>query len=263
MYLQKILQRRRCDGRYDHPPELDEMLSRAASLPAPRDFKAALTGDFPAIIAEFKRASPSKGVLNPDLNPERQARAYQAGGAAAISVLTDSDNFQGSLDDLTRVRRACRLPVLRKDFLLEPWEVAEARLAEADAVLLIVAALSEDRLAEMLELAHRLGMQALVEIHDEAELETAVRVKAPIIGINNRDLQTFKVDLGTSSRLAAQLPPDTLKVSESGLSTAADLKGLEGLVDAFLIGESLVKSPEPTALLRDLRSISTETKVDR
>lgn len=255
MYLERILNHRRGGHRYgDSAAQLRHWRERAADGPAPRDFAAALAqGTFPTIIAEIKRASPSKGPLRPELDPAQLARAYEAGGAAALSVLTEEEYFRGSLDDLVAARRACGLPVLRKDFLLEPWEVYEARAHGADAVLLIAAALETPRLAEMQALAHELGMAALVEVHDEKELHDVLTVEPRIVGINNRNLKTFEVDLQTTTRLVAAFPKGVLSVSESGFAQAADLAGFENLVDAFLIGESLVTSQDSESALRRLK----------
>lgn len=256
MYLERILNHRRGGHRYgDSAAQLRRWRERAADGPAPRDFAKALAqGTFPTIIAEIKRASPSKGPLRPDLDPAQLARAYEAGGAAALSVLTEEEYFRGSLDDLVAARNACVLPVLRKDFLLEPWEVYEARAHGADAVLLIAAALETPRLAEMQALAHELGMAALIEVHDEKELRDVLTVEPRIVGINNRNLNTFEVDLHTTTRLVAALPQGVLSVSESGFGGVADLAGFENLVDAFLIGESLVTSQDSESALRRLKN---------
>ncbi|MCA9795572.1 MAG: indole-3-glycerol phosphate synthase TrpC [Candidatus Eremiobacteraeota bacterium] len=228
---------------------------RAGDAPPPRDFHRALAeGAFPTVIAEIKRASPSKGPLRPDLDPAQLARAYEAGGAAALSILTEEEHFRGSLDDLVAGRAACSLPVLRKDFLLEPWEVYEARAHGADAVLLIAAALEIQKLGEMQSLAHQLGMAALVEVHDEKELAEVLTVEPRIVGINNRNLKTFEVDLQTTTRLVAALPKGVLSVSESGFTAPADLAGFKNSVDAFLIGESLVTSQDSESALRRLKN---------
>ncbi|HXE72570.1 MAG TPA: indole-3-glycerol phosphate synthase TrpC [Candidatus Nitrosotenuis sp.] len=255
MYLQKILETRRSSPSFRQGRQrLDVLRTQALSAPPPRDFLAALRGPRLRVIAEIKRASPSRGPLCADLDPAERARAYEQGGAAALSVLTEPHYFQGSLDDLRRARAACSLPVLRKDFLLEPWEIYESRAAGADAILLIAAALAPEGLGEMLELARNLGMEALVEVHDEEELR-AVLPKGPrIIGINNRDLATFQVDLETTRRLAPGIPPGVVRVSESGISSAQDVERL-GAVDAVLVGEALVGARDPRPLLTRLTAL--------
>ena len=208
------------------------------------------------MIAEVKRASPSKGLLAPDFDPLKLSRAYVQGGAGAISVITDEPFFQGSLEYLAAIRSAVDLPLLRKDFILDPVQIEEARGFGADAVLLIVAALSPEDLRELLAYTHRLGLAALVEVHNQEELETAVSVGAEIIGINNRNLHTFEVSVETTLRLLPHIPKDRIVVSESGLSEAGTLKRLsEAGVEAVLIGEALVKSPDPAALLQNWRTV--------
>jgi indole-3-glycerol phosphate synthase len=218
-----------------------------------RGFRAALRAKSPAIIAEIKKASPSRGVLIEDFRPADLARQYEKGGAAALSVLTDRDFFQGSLENLKTVRAACSLPVIRKDFTIAEYHVFEAAAACADAILLIVAILDEAQLRGFRELAESLGMDALVEVHDAAELETARRSGAGMIGVNNRDLRTFQVSLDVSKSLAPAIPADVVKVSESGIFTFDDIHSLRAAgFDAFLIGEHLVKSADPTAALQQL-----------
>ena len=221
--------------------------------PARRDFAAALRHSRPAVIAEIKKASPSRGVLMEDFRPAELAASYEAGGAAALSVLTDRDFFQGSLLDLGAARAATQLPVIRKDFTVSEYQILEAAAHGADAILLIVAILDESRLRAFRELARELGMAALVEVHDAVELATAVASGAAIIGVNNRDLRTFQVSLETSLSLAAAMPAGVTKVSESGIFGAADVHRLMAAgFDAFLVGEHLVKSASPSAALRDL-----------
>ena len=218
-----------------------------------RDFAAALSAKRPAIISEIKKASPSKGLLAPDFRPADLARQYEEGGAAAISVLTDRQFFQGSLDDLRVVRAACGLPVIRKDFTLTDYHVLEAAAAGADAILLIVAILDDEALLSLREVAESFGMAVLVEAHNEQELDRAVRSGARIIGVNNRDLNTFQVSLETSERLSKQIPAGVIKVSESGIFNADDIQRLMGAgYDAFLVGEHLVKSGDATKALREL-----------
>jgi indole-3-glycerol phosphate synthase len=218
-----------------------------------RDFAAALRSKQPAIISEIKKASPSRGVLIEDFRPAELAKQYEQGGAAALSVLTDRDFFQGSLADLQAARAACNLPVIRKDFTTSEYHVLEAAAAGADAILLIVAILDEQQLRGFRELAASFGMAALVEVHDAAELETAQRSGARIVGVNNRDLRTFKVSLDVSIGLAPNIPPDVIRVSESGIFTSADVRTLMAVgYDAFLVGEHLVKSADPVAALQAL-----------
>ena len=218
-----------------------------------RDFGAALRKRRPAVISEIKKASPSRGILMEDFRPAELAVQYEQGGAAALSVLTDRDFFKGSLDDLRAARAACGLPVLRKDFTIAEYNVLEAAAAGADAVLLIAAILDEAQLRGFRELAAEFAMAALVEVHDQAELEKALRSEAQIIGVNNRDLRTFQVSLEVSARLAAAIPAEVIKVSESGIFSAADVRGLMAHgYDVFLVGEHLVKSADPAQALREL-----------
>jgi indole-3-glycerol phosphate synthase len=206
-----------------------------------------------AIIAEVKKASPSKGVIRADFEPLALAQTYAANGAAAISVLTERKFFQGSLDYLRLIREHVRLPLLRKDFLFDPYQVYEARAYGASAVLLIVAILSDGQLAELGTLARTLGLDCLVEVHDEAELERALAYGVQLLGINNRDLRTFRTTLATSERLMRLIPPGVTVVSESGLSRSEQLSRLESLgVRAFLIGETFMAAPDPGVPLRAL-----------
>lgn len=218
-----------------------------------RDFRVALASRTPAIIAEIKKASPSKGVLADDFNPVRMACAYQRGGAAALSVLTDGDFFQGSLQDLERARIAVTLPVLRKDFTIAPEHVLEAAAHGADAILLIAAILSERQLREYREAAARYGMAALVEVHNRRELQAAIGAGSEIIGVNNRDLTTFSVSLETSLRLAEWMPDGVVRVTESGIHDARDIARLRSAgYTAFLVGEHLMKAGDPAAALEKL-----------
>ena len=218
---------------------LKEMI---AGAPPVRDFGAALVRG--GIIAEVKRRSPSRGVLREDFDPIRIAREYEGHGAAAISVLTDETFFGGSDADLTSVRRAVSLPVLRKEFIIDPWQVHEARAIGADALLLIAAILTEKQLREYRELAASLDMAALVEVHDREELERALASGAGIVGINNRNLQTFVTDIRTSLELAPLIPADRIIVSESGIRTRAEIETLlKAGIRAFLVGETLIASP--------------------
>jgi indole-3-glycerol phosphate synthase len=221
--------------------------------PARRGFRKALASRAPAIIAEIKKASPSAGLISENFDPAAIAAGYQQGGAAALSVLTDKQFFQGSLDDLVRARVATHLPVLRKDFTLDRYHLLQASAEGADAVLLIVAALDDEELKTLLAEARELELDALVEVHDENELDRALAVGADLIGVNNRNLKTLEVSLDTSLRLAKRLPPETLAVSESGIRTPADIRRLMAAgYQAFLIGESLMKQGDPGAALAQL-----------
>lgn len=240
----ELSSRRPCREEYEQRAE--------ASARDRRDFRAALRAA-PAIIAEIKRASPSKGVIAAAFDPPSTARAYEQGGAAALSVLTDSAFFQGSLEDLEHARRAVNLPVLRKDFTIDDLDVIEAAAHGADAILLIAAILSVEEMRRFRELAARFGIASLVEVHDEEELRHAVDSGADIIGVNNRDLRTFEVRIETSLGLADRIPSNAVKVSESGISWAEDVRKLRAAgFDAFLVGEHLMKSPDPARALRAL-----------
>lgn len=231
---------------------LRELQSLIADAPAARAFRAALqrrrsAGEF-GLIAEIKKASPSKGVIRKDFDPAALARAYRSGGAACLSVLTDAPSFQGSLTHLETVRAACDLPLLRKDFMLDPYQVFEARAHGADCILIILAMVSDDVGRALLDATEDSGLDVLVEVHDGLELDRALALNAKMIGVNNRDLQTFRTDLNSTLRLAAHVPGNVLLVAESGLSTRADLEGLAEVgVTTFLIGESLMRQQDVAA----------------
>jgi indole-3-glycerol phosphate synthase len=230
----------------------DVLEQRVAAADPPRGFASALAGEEVAVIAEIKRASPAAGPLNPDLNAARLAKAYAEGGAAAISVLTEPDHFQGSLEDL-EAGRAAGLPVLRKDFVLDELQVLESRAVGADAVLLIVKAVG-DELSGLVAVTETLGMDPLVEVHDAAELERAVDAGATLIGVNHRDLDTFEVDPDRTAKLAGLVPSGSVLVALSGVSDRAGVEALaEAGVDAVLVGESLVRAADAAAKLRALR----------
>ena len=240
-----------------------ELLDRKQGLEAPaeaslagrRNFAAALQSAPVAVIAEIKKASPSKGVLAGEFDPASFAQAYQRGGAAALSVLTDREHFQGSLEHLAQARAATALPVLRKDFTIDEYQIVEAAAHGADAILLIAAVLDSDRLRLLRYRAEQYGLSVLVEVHDEDELAQALDSGAGIIGVNNRDLRTFQVDLATSLRLAPRIPAGIVKVAESGIHSAADIVTLrQAGFQAFLVGEHLMRSAHPEHALRDLLS---------
>ncbi|HEX9186680.1 MAG TPA: indole-3-glycerol phosphate synthase TrpC [Vicinamibacteria bacterium] len=222
--------------------------------PVARPFAAALTRPGRVnVIAEHKRRSPSRGAIREDLAPADVARAYETKGAAALSVLTDAPFFGGRMEHLVEARSACSLPVLRKDFVVDPWQVWEARAAGADAVLLIVAALGDAELRDLLAVAGEAGVDALVEVHDRAEIRRALAARARIVGVNNRDLRTLAVSLDTSLALAPAIPDDVVAVAESGIRTGADVRRLrEAGFDAFLVGEHLMAAPDPGEALSRL-----------
>jgi indole-3-glycerol phosphate synthase len=236
---------------------LTELKARVNDLPPPRPFEAALrqraAHDASAVIAEIKRASPSAGVIRADFDPAAHAASYASGGATALSVLTDQPYFQGHDQHLLQARQACPLPVLRKDFIVDPWQVWQTRAMGADGLLLIVAALDDGALAELSALGEALGLGVLVEVHDQQELDRALAIPGRLLGINNRDLRRFETDLATTERLAPQVPADRLVVAESGLRTPADIERLRRAgVGCFLIGESLMRHTDPGQALQDL-----------
>lgn len=262
MILDKIVAQKRievAERKVSQP--LADLQARSNALPA-RDFAAALAQPGVGLIGELKKASPSKGLLRTDFAPVALAEVYAANGARAMSILTDEPFFQGSLAYLQAVRQAEAdetlgpLPLLRKDFVIDPYQVWEARAWGADAILLIVAILDDRELTELRELAEGLGMTALVEVHDEVETRRAVATGARVVGVNNRDLRDFTVDIHTTLRLRPLVPTDTILVAESGIHTAADVAMLErGGVDAILVGEALMTAPDMAAKVRELSGI--------
>jgi indole-3-glycerol phosphate synthase len=236
---------------------VDELRARATAAGTPRDFVGAIAqrvhAGRAAVIAEIKKASPSKGLLRADFQPAQIAASYERGGAACLSVLTDVDFFQGADEYLQQARAACRLPVLRKDFTIDPYQVYEARVLGADAILLIVAALSDGQLQELAGLARQLGLGVLVEVHDAAELARALILDVPLIGINNRNLRTFETTLDTTLGLLPAIPAGRIVVTESGIHTPADVARMRAAgVQAFLVGEAFMKAPDPGARLQEL-----------
>jgi indole-3-glycerol phosphate synthase len=232
------------------PTDLEKMI---AGMPPPRDFAKAIGGGDCAIIAEVKRRSPSRGLLRVDFDRVRIAREYESHGAAAISVLTDATFFGGSDADLSAVKEAVTLPVLRKEFIIDPYQICEARAIGADAVLLIAAILGDHQLRAYRELAESLGMAALIEVHDREELAAALSCGALIIGINNRNLKTFVTDIGTSAELAPLIPQDRIVIAESGIRTRGEIETLlQAGIRAFLIGETLIAAPEIGPKLKEL-----------
>lgn len=255
MFLDKIIAEKLEElGQKQKGIPLSELRAVIKGKPLPLDLAAALGGDSLRLIAEVKRASPSRGVLRPDLDPVRLAKTYAQCGAAAISVLTESRYFRGSGEDLEAIRRKLPdIPLLRKDFILKPYQVFESRAWGADALLLILAILDDGELEKLLSLSHELGMQCLVEVHNEEELKRALKHNAKIIGINNRDLDTMAVDINVTRRLRPLIPSDRLVVSESGIKGREDVQRLrESGVNAVLIGEALVTANDVAAKLKEL-----------
>ena len=236
---------------------LQEQSERAREASAVRGFvnhiNQAIAAGQPAVIAEIKKASPSKGVMRENFQPAEIAVSFEQGGACCLSVLTDIDFFQGSDAYLQQARQACSLPVLRKDFIIDPYQVYEARAIGADCILLIVAALGDAQLKELANLATHLGMDVLVEVHDAEELERSLLLNLPLVGINNRDLRTFKTTLDTTLSLLPHIPKDRIVVTESGIHTPADVKEMQAHhVNAFLVGEAFMKAEQPGEKLREL-----------
>lgn len=232
---------------------VSELKAQIAQRARTLDFTAALKRDDVSLIAEVKKASPSRGVLCPDFDPVLLARTYADNGAAAISVLTESKYFQGNLDHLAEIRKKVEIPLLRKDFIFDPYQVYESLAYGADALLLIVAILKQKQLEELLTLSHELGLSCLVEVHNEGEVEKALRSGAQIIGINNRDLKTLSVDIGTTQRLRSMIPEGKIVVSESGISSRNDIDSLKKWgVNAALVGEALLTADDIAVKMREL-----------
>lgn len=253
-FLERILAaRRRALAQAKQTAPAAKLEERAAAAPPARDFAAALRRDALNVVAELKKASPSRGLLRAGYNPAALAPALEQAGAAALSVLTEPEFFHGGLEDLQVARRVANLPVLRKDFLFDPYQLFEARAAGADAFLLIAAILSTVELRQLLQLGRQLGMAALVEVHTAEELDRALEAGADLLGVNNRNLKTFAVNQETSFALVERIPDDRLAVSESGLGSRAELDRLRAAgFDAFLIGEHLMQAADPAAALRAL-----------
>ncbi|MEO6155046.1 MAG: indole-3-glycerol phosphate synthase TrpC [Thermomonas sp.] len=238
---------------------LAELQARLKDAPPPRGFADAIAARIargePAVIAEIKKASPSKGVIRPDFDPAAIARSYEIGGAACLSVLTDVDFFQGKDAYLQQARAACKLPVLRKDFVIDPYQLHEARVLGADCVLLIAAALDDGQLSEFAFIADQLGMDVLLEVHDLDELERSLQVPARLLGVNNRNLRTFEVSLDNTIALKDAVPADRILVTESGILAPADVARMRDAgVNAFLVGEAFMRAPDPGSALRHMFS---------
>jgi indole-3-glycerol phosphate synthase len=255
LYLDKIVQSHREKAAREHR-NLDELVAQAGLLPATRGFAEQLvvgSREQLCVIAEIKRKSPSKGVLHPDLIASNISALYEQGGASCLSVLTDEHFFGGSVEDLQRARASTSLPVIRKDFTVSEFDVVDARLMGADCVLLIAAVLTNDELSRFFDLAMHIGLDVLVETHDESELDRALNVGANIVGVNQRDLITFEVDHARAERMASLIPPTVVRVAESGVRDAHDARRLRDAgYDAVLVGESIVTAVDPVSAVRDL-----------
>ena len=258
--LKKILARKREEiAERSAIVSAEELLVRAGSASAPRGFAAAMAAKIAvgesAVIAEIKKASPSKGVIRKDFDPASIAASYATGGAACLSVLTDVDFFQGADEYLQAARAACDLPVIRKDFIIDKYQIYEARAMSADCILLIVSALSEDQLQQLHDEAQSLGMDVLIEVHDKAELEIALKLDNPMVGINNRNLHSFEVSLENTYQLLEQIPAGKIVITESGIHQRDDVAAMRDRnVNAFLVGEAFMRSDEPGQRLREMFS---------
>lgn len=256
--LKKIVQRKREEiAERQQQRSIDELKQLLPSAPPPRGFVAAmqakLDAGLPAVIAEVKKASPSKGVMRENFVPAEIAQSYEKGGAACLSVLTDIDFFQGSDDYLQQAREACSLPVIRKDFIIDPYQVVEARVIGADCILLIAACLSDEQMRDLSSLAVELGMDVLVEVHDGEELQRTLPLNLPLVGINNRNLRTFETSLDTTLELLAQIPEGRIVVTESGIHTPDDVALMrKNSVNSFLVGEAFMRAEEPGEKLAEL-----------
>lgn len=253
--LQRILQRKTEEiAAGKATASMADLAAQANDCNPPRGFRSALglaLEKGPAVIAEVKKASPSAGVIREDFHPAKIARSYQSGGAACLSVLTDRDFFRGDAHYLNEARNACSLPVLRKDFIIDPWQIIESRVMGADCILLIAAALEQVLMQELLGLAKESGMDVLIEVHDEDEMERALRLDHDLIGVNNRNLNTFETSLATSERLKEMLTGDQLLVTESGIRTAGDVKRLrDSGINTFLVGEAFMREEDPGYALK-------------
>lgn len=262
MILDEILKHKREEvARQRRIVPISRLEREIESAPPPRDFAGAISSDEISIIAEIKKASPSAGIFREDLDPAELARKYESGGAAAISVITDFRFFMGRLDHLDVVRSASALPLLRKEFIIDEYQIIESRVHGADAILLIVAVLERAKLKDFIGVCADLGMDALVETHEEREIELALDCGAEVVGINNRDLKTFRVSLETTKRLRSLLPEGKIIVSESGIRSPEDIQELKSIgVNAVLIGERLVRSDDPAATIRWLTGKNKEPK---
>jgi indole-3-glycerol phosphate synthase len=255
LYLDKIVQSHREKAAREQR-NLDDLVGQARALPVTRGFAEQLvvgSREQLCVIAEIKRKSPSKGVLHPELNAANISALYEQGGASCLSVLTDEDFFGGSIEDLQNARASTSLPVIRKDFTVSEFDVVDARLMGADCVLLIASALSNDELSRFFDLATHIGLDVLVETHDESELDRALNVGANVVGVNQRDLITFEVDHARAERMASLIPPTVVRVAESGVRDVRDARRLRDAgYDAVLVGESIVTASDPAAAVRDL-----------
>ncbi len=262
-FLQQVVEEIESDlVRRKREVSADVLRSRLGPAPRDRPFSEALIAEGIGIIAEMKRASPSRGSIRPGASAREVVTAYERAGASAVSVLTEKRHFGGSLDDLAEARASCRVPLLRKDFVVDEYQLIEARVAGADAVLLIVAALPEGRLGELIAAAGELGLDCLVEVHDEDEVEAAVEAEAEVIGINNRDLHSLQVDIETSFRLLAEVPAGTVVVAESGIRAREEVERLERSgVDAILVGETLMLADDPAQAIHNLLGSQPEEAV--